>query len=121
LRYLFSTFPDEWPGWGLLLLRVAQALSTILDLRFYPWGLAAGGALTLLGAQLLSSAFLAAGLWTPIAGLILAVVESILVFASGRIDSRSAMVAVIALSLAMLGPGAWSIDARLFGKRRIDL
>ena len=26
----------------------------------------------------------------------------------------------IGASLAMLGPGAWSVDARLFGRRRID-
>jgi uncharacterized membrane protein YphA (DoxX/SURF4 family) len=29
--------------------------------------------------------------------------------------------AAIALSLVMLGPGAWSIDRRLFGRKRIDL
>jgi hypothetical protein len=28
---------------------------------------------------------------------------------------------MIGLSLAMLGPGAWSIDARLFGRKRIDV
>ena len=31
------------------------------------------------------------------------------------------IVAVLAVSLAMLGPGAWSIDARLFGRKRIDI
>jgi uncharacterized membrane protein YphA (DoxX/SURF4 family) len=29
--------------------------------------------------------------------------------------------AAIAASMAMLGPGAWSIDARLFGRKRIDI
>jgi uncharacterized membrane protein YphA (DoxX/SURF4 family) len=29
--------------------------------------------------------------------------------------------AIVAVSTAMLGPGAWSIDARLFGRKRIDL
>jgi len=27
--------------------------------------------------------------------------------------------AVLGLALAMIGPGAWSVDARLFGRRRI--
>jgi hypothetical protein len=31
------------------------------------------------------------------------------------------IVASIGLSLAMLGPGAWSVDARLFGRKRIDV
>jgi uncharacterized membrane protein YphA (DoxX/SURF4 family) len=26
----------------------------------------------------------------------------------------------LSLSLAMIGPGAWSIDARLFGRKQID-
>jgi putative oxidoreductase len=30
-------------------------------------------------------------------------------------------VAILAVSVAMLGPGAWSIDARLFGRRRFDI
>jgi hypothetical protein len=29
--------------------------------------------------------------------------------------------AALCLSLAMIGPGAWSIDARLFGRKQIDL
>jgi putative oxidoreductase len=31
------------------------------------------------------------------------------------------LLAVLAVSVAMLGPGAWSVDARLFGRRRIDI
>jgi uncharacterized membrane protein YphA (DoxX/SURF4 family) len=30
-------------------------------------------------------------------------------------------VAVLCISLAMLGPGVWSIDARLFGRKRFDI
>jgi putative oxidoreductase len=29
--------------------------------------------------------------------------------------------AILAVSVAMLGPGAWSIDARLFGRKRFDI
>lgn len=29
--------------------------------------------------------------------------------------------AIQALSITMLGPGAWSIDARLFGQKRFDI
>jgi putative oxidoreductase len=106
---------------GLLLLRLAQAVSSILDVGIYPWGLANGAALTSVCVQLLTSALLALGLWTPVAGMILAVVESYRAVSDGSIDGRHAALAVFAASLAMLGPGKWSIDARLFGRRRIDL
>ena len=121
MRYLFSTFPGQWPGLGLLLLRLAQAVSSILDARLYPWGLGEGVAIAILCVELLSSGLLAIGLWTPVAGAILAAVESIRIVLGASIDGRPAALAVIGLSLAMLGPGSWSIDARLFGRKRIDL
>jgi putative oxidoreductase len=121
MRYQFSTFPGAWPGLGLLLLRLAQAVLSILDVGCYPWGLANGAALAAVCAQLLTSALLALGLWTPMAGVILALVESCRVISGGSIDGRPATLAVFGASLAMLGPGRWSIDARLFGRRRIDL
>ena len=121
MRYRFATFPGQWPGLGLLLLRVAQTVSSVLDVRLYPWGLVEGVALAILCAELLSSGLLAIGLWTPVAGVILAVVESIRIILGASIDGRAATLAVIGLSLAMLGPGSWSIDARLFGRKRIDL
>jgi putative oxidoreductase len=121
MRYQFSTFPGAWPGLGLLLLRLAQAVSAILDVGFYPWGSANGAVLAIVCAQLLTSAFLALGLWTPVAGVVLAVVESYRAVCDGSIDGRHAVLAVFGASLAMLGPGRWSIDARLFGRRQIDL
>jgi hypothetical protein len=30
------------------------------------------------------------------------------------------MAATIGAALAMIGPGAWSLDARLFGRKRIE-
>jgi uncharacterized membrane protein YphA (DoxX/SURF4 family) len=31
------------------------------------------------------------------------------------------LIAVLAIGLAMLGPGAWSIDALIFGRKRITI
>ena len=64
------------------------------------------------------------GLWTPVAGMLVAVVN--LWIALLRLLSQSGDVsipvvqAVLGVVLAMVGPGAWSIDARLFGRKRID-
>ena len=32
----------------------------------------------------------------------------------------SIMLATLGAALAMIGPGAWSIDAQLFGRKRFD-
>jgi uncharacterized membrane protein YphA (DoxX/SURF4 family) len=70
--------------------------------------------------RLAAGLLLIIGMWTPVAGVAQAIVE----FWTGS-GERSNMLHVIAasigLSLAMLGPGAWSVDARLFGRKRIDV
>lgn len=62
--------------------------------------------------------FLLVGLWTPIFGTIVAIVEmSIAVFFHTRDPWMCVIFATLGATLAMIGPGAWSIDARLFGRR----
>ena len=76
-----------------------------------------------LSLQLLTaacSALLIIGLWTPIAGAFMALCElSLLLFTSGA--SMNIVLAALGAALAMLGPGAWSVDARLFGRKRIRI
>lgn len=59
------------------------------------------------------------GLWTPIAGVIVAVAEGWIGLSQGADLWIQILLASLALSLAMLGPGAWSIDSHLFGRRRL--
>jgi uncharacterized membrane protein YphA (DoxX/SURF4 family) len=66
-------------------------------------------------------AFLMAGLWTPIAGTFLAIVEIwIVLFQGGRAEIHLPL-AALGVSLVMLGPGAFSVDGRLFGRKRINI
>jgi uncharacterized membrane protein YphA (DoxX/SURF4 family) len=65
------------------------------------------------------------GLWSPVAGSLAAMVKAWIAlsrFVSHSGDPWIAIIqAVLGAALAMLGPGAWSIDARLFGRKHIDI
>jgi len=65
--------------------------------------------------------FLLLGLWTPLAAIIMAASELVMVV-SHRGDPWSCIVlATFGATLAMIGPGAWSIDARLFGRKEVRI
>ena len=69
-----------------------------------------------IGAGLL----LLAGLWTPIAGTLVAVLEVWKIFLTHGNPWIYILLGTLSAALAMLGPGAYSIDARLFGRKHID-
>ena len=120
MRRLFSTFASGLPGLGLLLLRLIAGVMLITHcVRLYngasPWAImphmiAAAGGLLLL-----------AGLWTPLAGAIVAIAELWGVFSHESDPWLSIMLAGPCVALALLGPGVWSVDARLYGWKRIEI
>jgi uncharacterized membrane protein YphA (DoxX/SURF4 family) len=69
--------------------------------------------------------FLLAGFWTPVMGALIALDELWIAFTlySSQPDSRliHIFLTVLTAGVAMLGPGAWSIDARLFGRKRFKM
>ena len=65
--------------------------------------------------------FLLIGLWTPIAGVILAIVELLIAFSHGYDPWLSVLMASIGVALALLGPGNWSVDAWRSGWKRIEI
>jgi hypothetical protein len=64
---------------------------------------------------------LLAGLWTPISGALVAVFELWDTFSQPGDPWAKILLGALGVALALLGPGAWSIDARLFGWKRIDI
>jgi len=62
---------------------------------------------------------LLAGLWTPILGSLVAVFGLWNAIAQPEDLWANILLGTIGASLALLGPGAWSVDARLFGWKRI--
>jgi len=73
-------------------------------------------AILLLGAGVL----LIAGLWTPVAGISVALTEVWKMLMLPGDKSLWLMLATAGAALAMLGPGLWSIDARLYGWKRLE-
>jgi uncharacterized membrane protein YphA (DoxX/SURF4 family) len=129
LQKLFSAFPAGWPGLGLILLRIAVALAAITQ------GLSALTApgdpafiLRIIGfIAIIGGLALLAGFLTPLAGaaatigyLAMGVAGLITADAHRHGDALAALhLAVMSLALVLLGPGAISLDARLFGRREI--
>jgi len=59
------------------------------------------------------------GLWTPVVGVLAGLVEAWIAFTQPGAQSLAMVLAALVISLAMIGPGAWSIDALLYGRKQI--
>ena len=121
VQRLYSTFPNGPPGLGLLLLRlavggslIAERISMMLpNLSTALW--AAQISLVCAGVCI------CIGLWTPVMGAIQGIAEVAMAVFHANGYEHHLLLAVLAISLAMLGPGAWSLDAQIFGRKRITI
>jgi uncharacterized membrane protein YphA (DoxX/SURF4 family) len=129
LSKFYSTFPGGWQGLGLLLLRVAVGGTLIVqgsayllelhELSFRPWAIC----LLMLG----SGSTLLMGFLTPVTSILAFLTVIGITFSwlpspnwnffSGNPLSIDTI--MMALAAAFLGPGAFSLDARLFGRRKV--
>jgi putative oxidoreductase len=119
MQRLYSTFANGWPGYGLLVLRAACAVYVLcVDLPLLTS--AATTDMIVLILVICAALALVLGWWTPLAAAILAILQFWQAHAYPGQFLPEVLTAVIAFSLTLLGPGAWSVDARLYGRRRIS-
>jgi putative oxidoreductase len=119
LQRLFSTFARGWPGVGLLLQR---ALTAILLVRSCVIALAAGPLSPTMIPHIIggcAAILFLIGLWTPIVGALIVIIELWAALTHISDPWMPIVLATLGGTAAMVGPGAWSIDARLFGRRHI--
>ena len=113
---MFTMFPAGIPGFGLAILRFSAAgagiasvmsggenCSNWICIAFLPFGLA-----------------LLLGVLTPVSCIGSLALQGVIIYQLGPAGiAHCALSILLATAVLMLGPGAYSIDARLFGRRRV--
>jgi uncharacterized membrane protein YphA (DoxX/SURF4 family) len=131
LQRTFSGFPSGCPGFALLLLRFGVGGTTglqaslLIDATHH----AAAGSTLAAALMIITSLALIIGLMTPIATVLLCFGGIVVTIDSGiagylpLFESSIARLEFIVMSAALicLGPGAFSLDARLYGRREIEV
>lgn len=120
MQRLFSNFSAGWPGLGLLLQR---AFTGLLLIRFAVLEPLSGSPPSSMIPQILAACagvLFLGGLWTPVVGALIVVIELWIAIAHIADPWISVALATLAGTAAMIGPGAWSIDARLFGRKHLQ-
>jgi len=120
VQRLFTTIIHGRPGIGLLLLRLVLVNGFICDVasRLHEPTI---GHLLAAFAELLLAALLLVGLWTPVTGVLACSLTLGLTLLGEGMIEPSLQRAVTCLCLSLLGPGHLSIDARLFGRKRVTI
>ena len=121
MRRFISSFVGGRPALGLLFIRLAAGAALMVDGRVRVHYGEPLLPLTLGLLEVSVGAVLIAGLWTPVAGILSVAlsVSEILVFHDTLCPAI--LLASMGAGLALVGPGSLSVDAWLFGLKRIDI
>jgi len=118
VQRLFSTFAEGWPGAGLLIQRVLTTTVVVyLGIAQVIQNERSGLSIVYVLAAV-AGVFLLLGLWTPVAGIAIAAAE-VWTMAWSGFSLSPILLAVMGGTVAMIGPGIWSVDARLYGRKHL--
>jgi uncharacterized membrane protein YphA (DoxX/SURF4 family) len=119
VQRLYSSFPTGSTGISLVVLRCVVAITVFAHVTGC-W--ITGAALAVKGMVLLVGLCLCLGFLTPYGSALSSVLEvALLISGSAAGRFQFGMAALTAVALVGLGPGAYSVDARLFGRRVITI
>lgn len=117
MKSLFSLYPGHVPGIALLVLRASAALLMVAVLLECP-----SRQLWLSGALEITALAIAIGFATRLFATLCATLGTALLLGLGGAPMLLIVTHTLDLTaLLLLGPGAFSVDARLFGRRTIAL
>jgi hypothetical protein len=117
MQRLFSMFPSGMAGAGLLVLRVCSAAVLFVDGTAHP---PEGKSMLLLLLFAILSGTLCIGLFTPYAAAIGCLFELTAVWAAdAQVPFHFIVAALNIAAVGLLGPGAYSFDACIFGRKLI--
>jgi uncharacterized membrane protein YphA (DoxX/SURF4 family) len=118
MQRLLGTFPNRSAGLALLILRLAVAAALVTGA-----GLCPGPETVLLALSRIAAVLIIVGWYTPLAATS-AVAVSLFTFwvcrqpGVGALGINLLMIAIL-VAIGLLGAGAYSVDARLYGRRRL--
>ena len=119
MQRLYSMFPTGQPGIALLLLRVSLGIMLVDSMAEQS---STATALEILVASAAVAVALCFGLLTPVMAALCVGIETVAFIMGGRaIDAAHLCIVFDAVALALLGPGGYSIDGKLFGRRLVVL
>jgi hypothetical protein len=114
MQRLFGTFPNRGAGLALVILRFSVAVALASSGRLC----AGAGAETLVALSSIAAVLLVVGWFTPLAAG-LAVVTTLSTFWLCREAAVDALMIAMLVAIGLLGAGAYSVDARLYGRRKL--
>jgi hypothetical protein len=118
MQRLFGTFPDRGAGLALVILRVTVAVVLMSGARLCPGPGVGSGVELLVTLAGIAGVLLIVGWYTPLAAGLAVLVSLGTLWLCNEITVNVLTIALL-VSIGLLGAGAYSVDARLYGRRRL--